>query len=83
MLRILMLLITVIVLLGCNESRERMDSYKYESTTEDWNDFLYCWQKQTLSKLSTQEELYTEYEKEVFLRKNKCLNLLQRKILIS
>ncbi|WP_322500057.1 SMI1/KNR4 family protein [Kangiella aquimarina] len=61
-----MLLITVIVLLGCNESRERMDSYKYESTTEDWNDFLYCWQKQTFSKLSTQEELYTEYEKEVF-----------------
>lgn len=66
MLRVIILLVTAIILQSCSQSEEKMDNFKYGATTESWNDFLFCWQEQTVSKLSSQEELYTEYEKQVF-----------------
>lgn len=56
----------ILLLLGCSKDGGGNNMFQYQSNPKGWNAFLTCWQEQTVTKLSSQEELYTEYEKQVF-----------------
>lgn len=70
MSKLIPIFICLLICAGCNSDKGEDLVYTYSSNSDEWLAFLQCWEKQTVNKLSKQEQLYTDYEKKIFNNKS-------------